>query len=104
MGYFFRRGGGKFLPDIVTGGPIFLHFNKCKMLSLLFLSPRGESKLHCQLRWGPWPDSPLGSATAGGDSVAVKMGVVQMEKVNDQMGQGRSVHRDDILILSGKPG
>jgi len=28
---------------------------------------------------------------AGGDIVAVKVGVVQMEKVNDQMGQGRSV-------------
>jgi len=26
-----------------------------------------------------------------GDRVAVKVGVVQMEKVNDQMGQGRSV-------------
>ena len=26
-----------------------------------------------------------------GDGVAVKVGVVQMEKVNDQMGQGRSV-------------
>jgi len=27
----------------------------------------------------------------GGDRVAVKMGVVQMRRVNDQMGQGRRV-------------
>ena len=31
------------------------------------------------------------SRIPGGDRVAVKVGVVQMEKVNDQMGQGRSV-------------
>ena len=31
------------------------------------------------------------SRRPGGDRVAVKVGVVQMEKVNDQMGQGRSV-------------
>jgi len=31
------------------------------------------------------------SKIPGGDKVAVKVGVVQMDKVNDQMGQGRSV-------------
>ena len=31
------------------------------------------------------------SRIPGGDRVAVKVGVVQMEKVNDQMGQGSSV-------------
>jgi len=31
------------------------------------------------------------SRMPGGDRVAVKIGVVQAEKVNDQMGQGRSV-------------
>jgi len=31
------------------------------------------------------------SRIPGGDRVAVKVGVVQVEKVNDQMGQGRSV-------------
>ena len=31
------------------------------------------------------------SRIPGGDRVAVKVGGVQMEKVNDQMGQGRSV-------------
>ena len=40
----------------------------------------------------------------GGNRVDVKVGVVQMEKVNCQMGQGRSVCRDKILILSGWPG
>ena len=36
------------------------------------------------------------SRIPGGDRVAVKVGVVQVEKVNDQMGQSRSVSRDDI--------
>src|SRR6218665_1664976 len=41
----------------------------------------------------------------GGDRVAVKVGVVQMRRVNDQNGSGyTSVLRDDILILSGRPG
>jgi len=31
------------------------------------------------------------SRIPGGDRVAVKVGVVQMEKVNDQISQGRSV-------------
>jgi len=31
------------------------------------------------------------SRIRGGDRVVVKVGVVQMEKVSDQMGQGRSV-------------
>ena len=31
------------------------------------------------------------SRIPGGDRVAVKVGVVQVEKVNDEMGQGRSV-------------
>ena len=31
--------------------------------------------------------------------IIVKVGIVQMEKVNDQMGQSRSVWRDDILIV-----
>ena len=31
------------------------------------------------------------------------MGVVQVEKVNDQMGQSRCVWRDEIIILSGRP-
>ena len=31
------------------------------------------------------------SRIPGGDRVAVKVGVAQMEKVNDQMGQGKSV-------------
>ena len=31
------------------------------------------------------------SIIPGGDRVAVNVGVVQLEKVNDQMGQGRSV-------------
>jgi len=31
------------------------------------------------------------SRIPGGDRVAIKVGVVQMERVNDQMGQGRSV-------------
>ena len=31
------------------------------------------------------------SRISGGDRVAVKVGVVQVEKVNDQLGQGRSV-------------
>ena len=31
------------------------------------------------------------SRISGGDRVAVKVGVVQMGRVNDQMGQGRSV-------------
>jgi len=31
------------------------------------------------------------SRIPGGDRVAVKVGVVQVEKVNDQMGQGRRV-------------
>ena|SRR6218665_543022 len=31
---------------------------------------------------------------SGGDRVVVKVGVVQVEKVNDQMGQGRSVHEE----------
>src|SRR6218665_3822069 len=44
------------------------------------------------------------SRIPGGDRVAVKVGVVQVEKVNDQMGQGRSVCRDEILILSRRPG
>jgi len=38
------------------------------------------------------------------DRIAVKVGVVQMGRVNDQMGQGRSVWREDILTLSGRPG
>ena len=40
------------------------------------------------------------SRIPGGYRVAVKVGVVQMEKVNDQMGQGLSMM---ILILSGRP-
>ena len=44
------------------------------------------------------------SRIPGRDRVAVKMGVIQVGRVNDQMGQGRSVWRDDILILSGRPG
>ena len=35
--------------------------------------------------------SGLISRIPGGDRVAVKVGVVQVEKVNDQMGQGKSV-------------
>ena len=31
------------------------------------------------------------SRIPGGDRVAVKVGVIQMGRVNDQMGQGRSV-------------
>ena len=44
------------------------------------------------------------SRASGGDRVAVKVGVVQMGRVNDQLSQGRSVWRDDILISSGMPG
>ena len=33
----------------------------------------------------------------GGDKVAIKVGVVQMGRVNDQMDYGRSVLRDEIL-------
>ena len=44
------------------------------------------------------------SRIPGGERVAVKLGVVQMEKVNNQMGQGRSVWKDEILILSERPG
>ena len=40
----------------------------------------------------------------GAEYVAVKVGVVQVEKVNDQMSQSRRVLRDDILILSGRSG
>ena len=36
--------------------------------------------------------SGLISRIPGGDRVAVRVGIVQMEKVNDQMGQGRSVN------------
>jgi len=36
--------------------------------------------------------------------VAVKVGVVLMWRVNGQLGQGRSFWRDDILMLSGRPG
>ena len=39
----------------------------------------------------------------GGDRVAVKVGVVQMGRVNDQMGRGRSIWRDGISILCGRP-
>src|SRR6218665_2395226 len=38
-----------------------------------------------------------------GDRVAIRVGVVEMGRGNDQMGQGRSVWRDNILILSGRP-
>ena len=34
-----------------------------------------------------------------GDRVAVKVGIVQVEKVD----QSRRIRRDDILILSGRP-
>ena len=37
------------------------------------------------------------------DRVAIKVGVIQLEKVNAQMGQSRSVWRDETLILSGRP-
>ena len=47
---------------------------------------------------GPIPRIP------GGNRVVVKVDVVQMKRVNDQMGQGRSVWRDEILILKGRPG
>ena len=41
----------------------------------------------------------------GGDRVAVKVGAFRWGGcTNDQMGQGRSIGRDDILILSGRPG
>ena len=43
------------------------------------------------------------SRVPGGDRVAVRVGVVEMGRRNDQMGQGRSVWRDEILILSGRP-
>jgi len=36
----------------------------------------------------------------GGDLVAAKVDVVQMGRVTDQIGQGRSVLRDDLSILS----
>ena len=39
-----------------------------------------------------------------GDRVAVRVGVVEMGMGNDQMGQGRSVCRDEILILTEGPG
>ena len=41
----------------------------------------------------PWGQEKLRSISRipGGDRVAVKVAVVQVEKVNDQMGQGRSV-------------
>jgi len=53
----FFRGGAKSVADIDTGGPRSLLFDKFKMLSLLFLPPRG-AKLQWQLRWVPWPDLP----------------------------------------------
>src|SRR6218665_3408751 len=37
------------------------------------------------------------------DRVAVKVGVVQVEMMNNQLGQGRSVGREDMLILNGRP-
>ena len=40
---------------------------------------------------GVFQSSGPNSRIPGGDRVAVKVGVVQMEKVNDPMGQGRSV-------------
>ena len=39
----------------------------------------------------------------GGNRIAVRVDVVEMGRGNDQMGQGRSVWRDEILMLSGRP-
>src|SRR6218665_3949940 len=58
---FFHR-GAKSAADIDTGGPKSLLFNKITILPLIFLSWR-VAKLHCQFRWGAWPDLPPGSAT-----------------------------------------
>ena len=49
--------GAKSVADIDTVGPKSLLFDIFTMLPLLFLPPRG-AKLHCQLRWGTWPDLP----------------------------------------------
>ena len=35
--------------------------------------------------------------------IAVKVGVVYFDRVDDQMNQGKSFLRDDILVLSGRP-
>jgi len=53
---FFCR-GAKSVRQIDQEGPKSLLFNKFTVLSLLFLPSRG-AKLHCQFRWGPWPDLP----------------------------------------------
>src|SRR6218665_3093981 len=53
---FFHK-GAKSVADIATRGPKSLLFNKITILPLLFLSQR-EAKLHCQFRWGAWPDLP----------------------------------------------
>ena len=42
------------------------------------------------------------SRVPGEDRVAVRVGVVEMGRGNDQMGQGRRDWRDEILILSGR--
>src|SRR6218665_717645 len=55
-----RRGGQNPWPTSKVGSKT-LDFGKCKLLTLLFLPPRG-AKLRCQIRWGPWPDFPSGSA------------------------------------------
>ena len=38
------------------------------------------------------------SRIPGGNRVAVKVSVVQMGRVNDRIGQGRSVSRDELFI------
>jgi len=44
--------------------------------------------------------SPI-SRIPGGDRVAVKVGVVQVEKVNDQMGMGYLWVWDNLCVLLG---
>src|SRR6218665_3302829 len=85
--------------------------NRNLKISNVLLKSQARQLIHerCDESKGGFPkgvkNSPgLISRIPGGDRVAVKVGVVQVEKVNDQMGQGRSVCRDDILILTGRPG
>ena len=48
--------------------------------------------------------SGFGQDIRRGQYVAVKVGVDELGSVNDQIDQSRSVCRDDILVLSGRPG
>src|SRR6218665_3214745 len=95
----FRQNG-----DPLHSGLCQLLDNKCRLTVIIIVISRSQKRyskaklIHerCDESIGSFPkgvkrsSGPI-SRIPGGDRVAVKVGVVQVEKVNDQMGQSRSV-------------